>query len=394
MGTNPFVVSLLASGAHFANRESEIARIEDAFRSPGGKLVVYGDRRLGKSSAMERAAENVRRSGGRVAIASFATASDAAEAAQRVLTAAQSEVGSSWREILEAVGARLRAGFDVSPSAGPDGMPSIRFRFGVDNAAAANAVLPDVLNALNEQLERRDLTLGLGLDEFQRLHEWGGEDAEWALREALQRHRTIAYVLAGSKRHLIEAMVGTKGRALWKIADVLRFGPIDAGVLAIWIRRQAEASGVALPVSAAERVIALAGPRTRDIVLLARTLWAQAQAGGTPDPAAAFESAVQEQGELYRAIFVKLNARQQAVLRAFAADPAVQITSAAANRQFRLGPKSSVQSTAAALVEDEHLTRHGPGGYSFDDPFFRRWIQVHALADIGVQAPPLEAGDS
>jgi hypothetical protein len=129
-------------------------------------------------------------------------------------------------------------------------------------------------------------------------------------------------------------------------------------------------------------------------VLLARTLWAQAQAGGTPDPAAAFESAVQEQGELYRAIFVKLNARQQAVLRAFAADPAVQITSAAANRQFRLGPKSSVQSTADALVEDEHLTRREPGGYSFDDPFFRRWIQVHALADIGVQAPPLEAGDS
>lgn len=74
---SPFNVSLLAKGAHFADRETEVARIASAFRAPGSKLVVFGDRRLGKTSARERAAEAVRREGGMVAVPSFATAAAA-----------------------------------------------------------------------------------------------------------------------------------------------------------------------------------------------------------------------------------------------------------------------------------------------------------------------------
>jgi len=42
-----------------------------------------------------------------------------------------------------------------------------------------------------------------------------------------------------------------------------------------------------------------------------------------------------------------------------------------------------------ALVEEEHLNRLDEGGYAFDDPFFRRWVQLNALPDIGLQPPPL-----
>jgi hypothetical protein len=85
----PIIASLLAEGANVADREAEVARMADAFRTPGSKLVVYGDRRLGKTSALERAAETARGVRAMVAVASFATASDASEAAQRILAAAQ-----------------------------------------------------------------------------------------------------------------------------------------------------------------------------------------------------------------------------------------------------------------------------------------------------------------
>jgi hypothetical protein len=84
-----------------------------------------------------------------------------------------------------------------------------------------------------------------------------------------------------------------------------------------------------------------------------------------------------------------LSARQQAVLRTFAADADIQITAAATIRTYRLGPKSTVQSAVEALVEEEHLNRLDEGGYAFDDPFFRRWVQLNALPDIGLQPPPL-----
>lgn len=391
---NPFVVGLLATGEHFADREREVERIVRAFEDAGGKLVVYGDRRLGKSSALERAAREVRGRGGKVAIASFATASGAAEACQQVLAAVQREAGRSWREVLEGIARGLNVGFEVTPSLDPAGVPSVRFSFGLKRTEAATRLLPEVLDAVHAEMERRDMTLGIGLDEFQRIHEWGGEDAEWALREAMLRHGRLAYVLAGSRRGLIEAMVGDKGRAFWKLADTLPFGAIDDGGLAEWIVARGVATGVSIPPAAASLIVRLAGPRTRDVVQLARATWFIGVSRGgvtVQDVVDAVERLVEEQAELYRTIWVGLGAREQAVLRVFAADGEVQIMAADTLARYRLGPKSSVHSAVERLVEAEHLARLGPGRYGFDDPFFRRWVQVYGLPDIGEEVPPVEA---
>jgi hypothetical protein len=61
-------------------------------------------------------------------------------------------------------------------------------------------------------------------------------------------------------------------------------------------------------------------------------------------------------------------------------------------RAYSPGPKSTVASTLEALVEHEVLVRdatNGSTGYRFDDPFFRRWVEVNALPDLGRSAPPL-----
>jgi hypothetical protein len=42
-------------------------------------------------------------------------------------------------------------------------------------------------------------------------------------------------------------------------------------------------------------------------------------------------------------------------------------------------------------VTEEVLVDQGPGGLAFDDPFFRRWVQLNVLEDIGRNAPPLLA---
>jgi len=391
---NPFVVGLLARGNHFADRENEVEQIAAALAGPGTRLIVYGDRRLGKSSTLDRAATLVRKQGTPVAIASLATASDPVEAAQRVLTALQKELGRSWRDLMDQIAQSLNVSFEVDPSAlQMGGLPTMKLSFGMQKPDAARRLLPDVLSAINEQMTKRGETIGIGLDEFQRIHEWGGEDAEWALRDALQQHDGIGYVLAGSKRSLIEAMVTDKGRAFWKITDTLLFGPIDQGVMARWISSEAGRTGVEIPAAGAERIVALTHPRTRDVVQLARAVWFDARArDGHLDESGVdqvFDGLISEQSELYRVLWTKLDARAQSVLRAFAADPDVQITAAESSRRFRLGPKSSVHSAVERLVEAEHLTRLDNGQYGFDDPYFRRWVQVFGLPDIGERTPAL-----
>jgi ABC-type dipeptide/oligopeptide/nickel transport system ATPase component len=88
----------------------------------------------------------------------------------------------------------------------------------------------------------------------------------------------------------------------------------------------------------------------------------------------AFDRLVLEQGELYRVLWTKLDVREQSVLRAFAADPDVQITAAETARRFGLGPKSSVHNAVERLVQAEHLARLKGGQYGFDDPFFRHFF--------------------
>lgn len=389
---NPFVISLLAEGAGFANREAEVARIARAFATSGFKLVVYGDRRLGKSSTLERAAQLVRRRKGKVAIAALATASDPSEAAQRVLSAVQKEVGTSWRDVLGRIAEGVKATMEIAPSTQPGALPSVKFAFGLQQRQQATKLLPDVLDAINAQMARREMTLGLGLDEFQRIHEWGGEDAEWALRDAMQRHRALAYVLAGSKRHLIESMIGNKGRAFWKIVEPMEFGPINDQVLARWITERSAATGVRVPPEAATLVVHLARPRTRDVVQLARAVWDHASARGaatSEDVRQATEKVVREQAALYEMMWSKLNSRQQMVLRAFAADAETQITADETLRRYHLGAKSTAKSAVDSLIDAEHLTRFAPGRYTFDDPYFRRWVQVYALPDIGIPTPPI-----
>jgi hypothetical protein len=391
---NPFVVRQLARGRRFADREAEVARIAAAFRDPGGGLIVFGPRRMGKSSALERASELVRAEGGHVAIASLATATDPQDAARRVLEAIHVEVGKSGREIIEAIAGRLRAGIEIRPTLDPGGVPSIRFDFGLGDQLERVRVLPDVLDAVDAEMRRRGITLGIGLDEFQRIHEWGGEDAEWALRDAMQRQESIAYVLAGSERGLIEAMIGDRGRAFWKLFDPMPFGPIHDEVLAEWIHQESAPAGVRFDLETADRIVQLARPRTRDVVQLARETWSLCETAGVAtgaDVDRAFEAIVDGQAALYQKLWSSFPAAQQRVLRAIAAEPRLPLTSRESLRRFDLGPKSTAHRSAEVLVQREHLATLEPGGYAFDDPYFGRWVQRYTLADIGYPTPPLPA---
>lgn len=388
---NPFEIGLRASGSHFADREVETARIARAFTEPGTKLVVYGDRRLGKSSAMDRAAQDVRKAGQRVAIASLATAKDSADAAQRVLAAVISTVGKSWREIAEQMAGYMKGTVELKPSTEPGALPTVAFGFGARGRDSEHRLLPDALDAVNTMMGKRNMFLGIGLDEFQRIHEWGGETAEWALKDVFEQHRNIGYVLAGSKRHQIEAMVTSKGRALWKQVDLLAFGPIDPDELAAWIVQHAGRTGVNIPRAEADAIIRYASPRTRDVVQLARAVWDDsARAKEVPSGAAAvsMERLVREQAAFHESLWRDLAVSQAKVLRAMAADPEVQIMSVDAASRYGLGAKSTIGSALDALVEAEVLARDG-SRHTFDDPFFRRWVQVFALPDLGITAPAL-----
>lgn len=182
---------------------------------------------------------------------------------------------------------------------------------------------------------------------------------------------------------------------------------IAAQELVPWLAAQATAAGVRFDVIVAAPIVRLAGPRTRDIVQLARATCDWAHGAGVAErhaPETAMEALVREEGALHQRQWDRLREVAQRVLVVLATAPDVAILAAETLERFSLGPKSTVARALNDLVHDEVLVRGpasgsssggsmGGSGYAFDDPLFCRWVQVNASADLGRRPPRLMSGD-
>ena len=99
-GMNPFRIHGTVSGPYFTNREREVARFRDVLSEPTAKLVVYGHRRMGKTSALEVAARSIRDDGGHAVMADLSTASTITDLGNRILEGVATSLGRRWREVL------------------------------------------------------------------------------------------------------------------------------------------------------------------------------------------------------------------------------------------------------------------------------------------------------
>lgn len=386
MHPSPFQRTPLAAGAAFADRTAELERVIHAFVSPGSALVVYGPRRMGKSALLHEAARRVAACRHRVAIVDLATAVDAPDAVRRLLVAVRGAVGHTWQSLLHAVANRLHLALTFTPNADGTGLPGLTL--GVEARAVHRpGLFTDALAAVDAELARRRLHLALGLDEFQRLLAWGGEDVEWALKASLEQSRRIAWVMAGSATTLIEDMVTNRDRALWKLADHLRLGPVPADEFAVWIAARVPRGRGRLSLEVARDVVRLAGPRTRDVVQLAHATWRRsALLGQRADAAVALDDLVRETAAPYEQLWQRLTQREQRILRLLAVHAEAPLMAESTRRVHGLGAASSI-GVALSGLRKKGVLDDARGQPRFDDPFFRHWVERATAADLGGNRP-------
>jgi len=382
---NPFRVGGTVVGEYFTDRAAELKRIGAALSEPQAKLLVYGPRRMGKSSAIESAVLRQWGLGRAAVMADLSTATTVADMATRILQAATRQLRSTWESVVSDLVSRLRVGVSLVPDPAT-GHPTLAFDVGRRSAPLEEqrSTLAESLDAIERLAEQRGKPIGVVLDEFQEIHRFGGEEAEWHLRGVMQRHRHLSYVLAGSKESLIQAMTG-KSRAFFKLFELLPFGPIDEEHLARWIESRLETHGVR-PAGGGGRIVELARPRTRDIIQLARAVFEVGARDGVlaeGDVERALDGVVDEEYDLLRAEWERRTALQQNVLRAIAAGER-KLFSEATRDRYGLRGSSYVASSLDALIEADVVVKRGEGDYTFDSPFMRRWVVRYTLADVGI----------
>ena len=389
MTDNPFRIHGIVEGEYFTDRTAEMRRIRDALRRPASKLLVYGYRRMGKSSALALAVHQATRRGGHAFLADLSTASTLADMSNRILQSATRALGRRWKDVATALVERLQVTVTIAPDRATGLLiPTVSVALRRADIEDQRAALGRVLDAVDALARDRGTSIGIVLDEFQDIARFGGEDAEWHLRGVIQHPQHVSYVLAGSRPHLIRRML-EPGRAFYDMLDVMHFGPMDPDHLAAWLERRMRDAGVEAP-GVGRHIVEIAGPRTRDIVHVALTCFDIAAPAGTAttdDADRAFAEAVAERDDAFRDFWAQLTVHQQNVLRAVAAT-ADGPTRAATMERFSLASSSAVTQALATFVEDGRLVRRDDGGgYEFDSPFLRAWVVRNALPDIGLVLP-------
>jgi len=199
---------------HFTNRAEEITRIRQALRSPPAKLLIYGPRRVGKTSTILVASQAAERDGVHVVRADLSTASSTADVTNRLLAAAVRSVGRTWKDLASLFVERLQISVSLRPDPATGlAIPTLDASLRTRDPSTQLGTLGSALDLLDALAAERNVRLGIVLDEFQEIHRLDGDAAEWHLRGVIERHAHLTYLLAGSRTALIQRMVSDPERA-------------------------------------------------------------------------------------------------------------------------------------------------------------------------------------
>lgn len=361
---NPFFFESPADRWAFTDREELLPLLQQAMGEQGRRLLLYGRRRMGKTSLIQNAARKARAG---LIYVDLSTASDLTEAANKLLQAVpEPETGVADKAVklvkkhfkaIAMTGGKWKLSADLRPE-------------------TAEANLESVLNYIDDHAGLVDRPVSVCFDEFQDIRTLGGDKAEWKLRGIIQPHRRLNYFFSGSDHRLLPWMT-EPGAAFYKQVKSVEVGPIPPEILATWVNDRSRRGGLTGADFGSE-VVALAGPCTGDVVRLAKTVFELHATGKKGTVRDAFdEIALKELHNEFVGLWRPCTAVQRVVLRALAAGLAPQ--AADTLQQFGIRSASSAQTAITSLTDRQLLTRVGDE-LVFDNPFFRRWVAANSVA--------------
>ncbi len=392
---NPFAGAGVARlGDDFTDRDVERRDIARSLLTPRGHMLISGLRRIGKTSVLLAVQDELRAAGHAVVYVDLWTASTLEDMTTRIARAAAEALGRSWTHLIREFGQRLKFSFEVSETSSGLLIPMPKLEFRDAPLLAQRERLVSAFELLESLAKEKQSHLSIILDEFQEIERLGAEGSGASavsplrqLRAVVQQQSHVTYAFAGSDTRLIAALQEKEGGALYNLARRYAIGPIDPAHFGGWIEAQFRVMGIN-PDGRGQRFIDVAGPRTRDVRTLAESVaeFVRETARVTEESiVAGMLNILSERSASYEMSWRPLTGLQQNVLRAVAAE-GHGLARAATRKAFALGDASRVTKAIDALVERDVLVRDG-GRIVFDDPFYRGWVVVRVLPDVGRNHP-------
>ncbi|GAC1477569.1 MAG: ATP-binding protein [Gemmatimonadaceae bacterium] len=380
---NPFQFGRELDDAELVDRVEEMALVERVIANRG-KLFLIGPRRYGKTSIL-KAVEQRMTASGAVVLRYDAEAYESLDLlAQALLTGAARKLAGP----LDRAGETVRRAFaKLRPEVSYDLTEQrLSVTIGARGAQAGELpVLSQVLGGIEEMaagVDDRGTPVAVIIDEFQQVVAEGGESAERQLRAAIQTHRHVAYIFAGSKTRLLADMTGDPARAFWKLGERHFLGAIPRVEFGAFLRRGFEPFGHPVDADAIDALLDLAEEVPYNVQRLASTAWELLRVEpGAPLTRTIAERAlariVGQEHPAYAQLWTSLTTVQKKVLKAVILEEGRNLTGAEVLRTHGLAP--STMHKTLGLLDEKGIVREeeagGPIRYRLEDPFLGAWLR-------------------
>lgn len=363
---NPFVVTGVAEDPSFCNRMREQAELKRHIVN-SQSVLLYSHRRYGKTSLILKVFKNLRNVAP-VYVDLYGTTGLAGFIKSLVKGASILEPKSSRfiklvRECLS--GMSISFGFDPISQT-----PNVSASF---DRQPGDVDIEAVFSLIKKVAGKRKIVIAF--DEFQEIAGYGTETIEKDLRRIIQHHDKIAYIFAGSQRHIVTAMFNDTKRAFYQMAISMPLGRISTEDYIDWIEALYEKAGKAIDEMAIRDIVERCENHPKYVQEYFYTLWPAKKIG--TDEINGVESGILEKRAIeFMNVWDSLSLNQKKTLKLVAATNGNQLFAAENLVRFQLKTASQVVAAMKVLEQRELVSKDGD--YRIYDPVFRKWIQRFA----------------
>ncbi|MBW3630469.1 MAG: ATP-binding protein [Gemmatimonadetes bacterium] len=382
---NPFEYGRELDSGELVDRVDELGTLKATIRNRS-KLFLIGPRRFGKTSLLSVAADQIDPK--EVAIVRInAEAFETLDLFAQELTSSAAralrtpfERANEWAQSLLG---RLRPKVTM----GAEGL-SVEFGLGEEQDSLQTIV--EALNALEHLAGTHEKSLVIIIDEVQELILPTGLAAEKQLRSAVQQHRHVGYIFAGSATRLLHEMTNEPNRPFYRLGARLFLGVIPRADFSEFIEQAFHQSEVVITADAVMRILDHARDVPYNVQRLAHETWEMARSGAITPPIRptdvdrALTRIVGQEAPAHAALWRSLTTAQKKALKAVIEQDGLSLHSHAVSQQYGIA-RSSMQRALEAL-EVRQLIRQNleesESHYLLVDPFLAAWLAREQQASM------------
>ncbi len=369
---NPFEYGGIVGQDAFCNRvveQNDLRRAADN----GDRLLVYAERRMGKTSLVRRVLEQLPIDSYLPIYIDLWTTNGTRSFSVQVAKAT-AEAAERRAEKMLVTAKDLFRYLTPSVSIDDTGNPSVQF--GARAAVADVPQLEDVLQAPLKLAQRRKKKVVVVLDEIQRIAEYADDAVERTLRSVVQEPSGVAWFFLGSRKHLIQHMFSDKSRPLYRSAGHYPLESIHVDDWTPFIQDRFKAAGKHVSATHVAELCTRTEGHPYYTQHFAHDLWEITGAGEAVTEKHLVDAEyllLRRLSHSYTVLWESLTPNQRTLLRGLAlSDGSLSTFSAGFLADTGLAASSAHRAAEGLLSED--VIDRGPDGFVITDRFLRRWL--------------------